>query len=81
MIAFDRIAIELCDPVPRSVPAGSVTIETDSGELIDKIAILEIVCEDFGDAFLPHRLHLNAVGQTVSLFGSGLVKGIAVEER
>ena len=41
MIAYDRIAIELCDPVPRSVPAGSVAIETDPSEQIDRITIFE----------------------------------------
>jgi hypothetical protein len=49
VIAFDRIAIELCRPAPRSVRAGSVAIETDPGELIDKITMLEINAEAISD--------------------------------
>jgi hypothetical protein len=49
VIAFDRITIELCDPVPRSLPAGSVAIETDPGKVIDKITILEINADAIGD--------------------------------
>jgi Family of unknown function (DUF6165) len=46
---FDRIAAELRRQVPDTIPTRSVVIETAPGELIDKIAILEIKAERIAD--------------------------------
>lgn len=39
-----------------------------------------IVRENFGDAFMLHRLHRNAVGQAVLFVGAGFVKRQTREE-
>ena len=40
-----------------------------------------IVRQDFGDAFPPHRLHRDGVGQAVPFIRAGFVEGQAGEER
>jgi hypothetical protein len=47
---FDRIAAELRELVPDTVPTRLVVIEAAPGELIDKITILEIKAERIKDA-------------------------------